>query len=348
MNEKYRALNDNAKERMLSDLKLITNDKRVLERCKQEIEILYDRGQLFLIQYLFLYREIFSKVNYRFNGFENNLLVLYVLGMSKVNPLEYNLPYEVFEESHDLTLYVEFINEIPDNFVNECNTVFCDSFILIKGRFEKEKDEALNELLSNHYIVIPKSDYKKIGNISDYRDVEDEYLTIKLTHKQPIHSEHVSIINAFKTDFEKHIADIIEPKDFDDYLKIISMGYGRNVWNDNQDEMFINNQIDVKNIISSREDVYNYLVEHGISKKISLEIMNYVRKGRGCPDCTRFSNEWNSYKKIMKKHNCEDWFIEVCSKIKYLYGKGRAIGECLYVLDESNYNNCDIISIVKE
>ena len=119
MNEKYRALNDNAKERMLSDLKLITNDKRVLERCKQEIEILYDRGQLFLIQYLFLYREIFSKVNYRFNGFENNLLVLYVLGMSKVNPLEYNLPYEVFEESHDLTLYVEFINEIPDNFVNE-------------------------------------------------------------------------------------------------------------------------------------------------------------------------------------------------------------------------------------
>lgn len=66
-------------------------------------------------------------------------------------------------------------------------------------------------------------------------------------------------------------------------------------------------------------------------------------------------HEWNSYKKIMKKHNCEDWFIEVCSKIKYLFWKVRAIADCLYALDENNYygkesktNSCDIMNIAEE
>lgn len=67
------------------------------------------------------------------------------------------------------------------------------------------------------------------------------------------------------------------------------MSHGTNVWVDNQDKMFITDQIDINNIINSREDVYDYLIEHGISKKVSIEKISFVRKGRVCPDCTRFS-----------------------------------------------------------
>ena len=51
------------------------------------------------------------------------------------------------------------------------------------------------------------------------------------------------------------------------------MSRGTNVWVDNQDKMFITDQIDINNIINSREDVYDYLIEHGILKKVSIEIM---------------------------------------------------------------------------
>lgn len=360
MYDKYNKLNDIAKNQLLEILERKQLDKEELKRCKKEIDLLYEKCSLFLVQYLYFYKKNNKGVRYKFNGLENNLLLLYILGLSNVNPLDYNLPYEIFEKSNISTLYVEFINSSPLDFIKEIHLAQ-NSFRLYKGDFEKENDEELNDFLDNHYEIVSKcylpegltfkkeerkADIEILSTGIDYRKLEKIYLFVKLTCKKPLLSKQVSINNALRTDFEKQLANILEPKEFNDYVKIISMSHGTNVWNDNQDEMFINGEIEITNIISSREDVYNYLIEHGIDAKTSLEIMSFIRRGKACSNKKVIIDKWNSYKKMMKEHNCDNYFIEVCSKIKYLSGKGQAVGECLYALDKNNYiknNKHDII-----
>ena len=39
----------------------------------------------------------------------------------------------------------------------------------------------------------------------------------------------------------------------------------------------------------------------------------------------------------MIEHGCDDMFIDVLSKILYIFGRGQAVSECLFALDERNY-----------
>ena len=54
-----------------------------------------------------------------------------------------------------------------------------------------------------------------------------------------------------------------------------------------------------------------------------------------------YPNLWDKYVKIMKEHNCEDIFIDIFSKIEFIFGRGQAVSECLFVLDKENYIECN-------
>lgn len=52
----------------------------------------------------------------------------------------------------------------------------------------------------------------------------------------------------------------------------------------------------------------------------------------------RKSNElWQRYIDIMIEHDCDDVFMDVLSKILYISGRGQAVSECIFAIDESNY-----------
>lgn len=68
---------------------------------------------------------------------------------------------------------------------------------------------------------------------------------------------------------------------------------------------------------------------------MGLEILNYIRK----PKNKSSLKLWNKYVKIMKEHNCEDMFIDIFSKIEFIFGRGQAVSECLFVLNKENYIN---------
>ena len=105
MVEKYKSLNDKAKEYLVIELKKKTGDNEVLDRCYKEINTLYDDGLLFIVQYLYMYKQCNVEVDYYFRGMVNNLLLLFILGLSQVNPLKYNLPFELCE---DCFMYIDF------------------------------------------------------------------------------------------------------------------------------------------------------------------------------------------------------------------------------------------------
>lgn len=93
MNEKYSFVNDIAKDYITKELEKVFltkyHDMNLLSRCYEEIDLLYDRGLLFIIEALYKYKNNSKDKSYRyyFGGSCNNLLLLYVLGLSSVNPL---------------------------------------------------------------------------------------------------------------------------------------------------------------------------------------------------------------------------------------------------------------------
>ncbi len=355
---KYEKLNKEAKKHLLGELNKVFSEKggdnALFERCKKEIDILYEKGLLFIIEILYNYKNYVSKtvsVSYHFSKTMNNLSLLYVLGLTNVDQIKYKLPYEIFNESN---VSVYLINTTTTNLLSYIESKYFDKIKIVYGTHEKEDIEEIDKYEDNHYLLIPVlkgTDVKKYASfknmlfslndsfifetIDDYRDYVNDYFTIRIDEMLPIsdYKEKGSLENALTCDFEKELAKILKPKTIQDYVKLKSIGHGTGVWKYNQDILVLEGKITLANLIATREDILEYLLEHSIDKGAALEIVNFIRKGLPKKD----TGKWNDYVEIMKNHNCEDMFIDIFSKILFIFGRGQAVSECLFVLDKANY-----------
>ena len=342
MLNKYEELNDDSRDYFLVLLANKVKDEKVLKRCKKEVDLLYDKGLLFILEFLHKYKKSNESVSFHFRGMANNLLLLYVFGMSKVDPIKYNLPCELFT---DKTLCIDFINGCSIDFVDAVEK-YARDFRIVKGSFKPTDVEEINKFADNHYLIIPKyvkpnnlifrlNDFSQFETVEDYHLFTDEYLTIRLDDRTLICKNKVSVKNALHTGFEKEVSKLLKPKTIDDYVKVISLAHGTRVWKENQDKLFNDGKINIHNLISNREDVYEYLIQHLIEHTVAIDIVKQMSKAR-----TSSSNKlWQKYVVIMKEHNCDETFINVVSKVLYIFGRGQAISECLYALDNMNYYN---------
>ena len=340
MYNKYEELNDNAREYFLVWLTNKIKDDDVLTRCKKEVDLLYDKGLLFAIEFLHKYKKTNENISFHFRGMANNLLLLYVLGISKVDPIKYNLPYELFT---DKTLSIDFINGCSLDFVSSVEKHARD-FRIVRGSFELSDVDEINEFEDKHYLLIPcyvqpnnmtfrLNEFNQFETIEDYHMFTDEYITIRLDDKLMIQEKKVNIKYAMHTDFEEEVAKQLKPKTVDDYVKVISLAHGVHAWTENQEALFKDGKIDIHSVISNREDVYEYLINHSIKHDTAIDIVKQISKAR-----TNKHNElWQKYVETMKKHNCDDMTIDILSKILFIFGRGQAVSECLYAQDEMNY-----------
>jgi len=342
----YEELNNEAKEYLIQELDKIFykkyKDEKLLERCYKEINILYDKALLFIVKYLYKYKQKYECVSYHFEGTINNLLLLYVLDLTKVDPIKYNLPFELYS---DKTIDIKLINDTGEGLANYFDK--CDhNFKIVMGSHEKENIEKIEEFFDNHYLLIPSfappedmlfrinSKYFMLETVEDYRKYTNWYLPIKISEKYLlINCENIGLENVVENDFEKEISNILKPQTIDDYIKIKSIARSVHLWKLNQDELVFKKILDIKSLIANKEDIFDYLINHHIDRQTALEIVKEVGNGYE----NKNSYLWNKYVSIMKENNCDDLFINVISKTIYIRGRGEAIGECLFVLDENNY-----------
>ena len=122
-------------------------------------------------------------------------------------------------------------------------------------------------------------------------------------------------IPEFGTDFAMNMCEDAKPKTVADLIRIAGLAHGTNVWQGNVQDLIKNGDCTLSTAICCRDDIMIYLIEKGLDKGLSFNIMESVRKGKG------LKGEWIDE---MKAHDVPDWYIGCCKKIQYMFPKAHA------------------------
>ena len=127
-------------------------------------------------------------------------------------------------------------------------------------------------------------------------------------------------IPEFGTPFTIGMVEETKPTTFAELIKISGLSHGTDVWLGNAQESIKNNIVPFKEVIGCRDDIMVYLMYHGVEPIKAFKIMEFVRKGKASKD----PETWKGHVETMEKAGIEDWFIDSCSKIKYMFPKAHA------------------------
>ena len=262
-------------------------------------------------------------------GSVGSSLVAYCLGITEIDPIKYNIPFETFAGYYG--------NKEP----NIVLTVAKD----YKTKLEEYIVEILansKEKLDNHTIEILEDDTITILNkLHELTSIDPT--TISLYDKETLKT----MCSADTLDIPyfnfKQVKDIIletKPTTFDELIKIAGLYYGTDLWTNNAQDLIKNGITTLNEIISCRDDIMNDLIKAGIDPKIAFEIMETMRKGK--PVCNK-EPLWEDYKNIMKKHNITEWYIKSCEKIRYAFPKAHLVSNTINAFRiayyETHYSN---------
>jgi DNA polymerase-3 subunit alpha (Gram-positive type) len=123
-------------------------------------------------------------------------------------------------------------------------------------------------------------------------------------------------IPEFGTKFVRQMLVDTQPTTLAELVRISGLSHGTDVWVNNAQTLVRSGIADLKSVISTRDDIMNYLIQKGLPPKQAFNIMERVRKGKGLTE----DNET-----MMREFKVPNWYIDSCNTIQYMFPKAHAV-----------------------
>ena len=143
--------------------------------------------------------------------------------------------------------------------------------------------------------------------------ISDPQISIGIYDKREFHFDFIKI-KSFKT-LKKNIMtgevfEIIKPQTTEDQVKCMSFNCWKELWKDNSEEYFNRNMAPFSDLIASIEDIYEFLMDHGIDKTTAYKFADDISFGE------IHSHGWNpEILDLLNKAQIPKWYMESCEKI---------------------------------
>lgn len=239
-----------------------------------------------------------------------NSYIAYLLGITIVNPLEYNIP--LYNDNSSLcTFALDFEKKY-----------FSEIFDYTITLFKKYKIEVTTiEDLKKHNIYLGGLSWCDIfGKMSQYIHIYDIPLNDKNVFEYLKNNEDSVIYNDVCL-FRKYHSEEELFHNIYTLARFICVSLST-ICNNNENKWKI---IDFnKSYPAFREDTYYFMKEKDL-ENTAFDLMTFIGKGK---IHAKFA-KWNDYKKVLKEHNISDDYIDYCSNIGYLWPKSACINRAL-------------------